>query len=86
MTSPQPAASRRPALVIALAILGVVLLVVGIVYFAKSANDLPSFFPGHQAGSAHKHVKHGIGALVVALICFIGAWFSLGSRPSDSTP
>jgi hypothetical protein len=72
-------------LVVALSILGILLLIVAVIYFTRTAGSLPSFFPGHQAGSAHKHIKHGIGAVVVALLCFIGAWFSLGSRPTAPT-
>jgi hypothetical protein len=59
-------------------ILGVLLLVVAAFYFADSAGSLPSFFPGHQAGSSHHHTKHGIAALVVALLCFAFAWFQTG--------
>lgn len=59
-------------------ILGVLLLVVAALYFADTAGSLPSFFPGHEAGSAHRHVKHGIAALVVALACFAFAWFQSG--------
>jgi hypothetical protein len=84
VTSPKPIQDRRPALVAVLSIAGVLLLVVAVVYFAKSANALPSFFPGHQAGSAVKHVKHGLAAAILGLICLIGAWFSLGGRDHAS--
>ena len=65
---------------------GIVLLVVAVLYFADSANDLPSFIPGHEAGSSHHHVKHGIAALVVALGAFVFAWFQTGpaGRPAQS--
>ena len=63
-----------------LAVLGVVLVVVGIVYFAESAAHLPSFFPGHQKGSTHTHTKHGLLAVVLALVAFGGAWLSSGTR------
>ena len=45
-----------------------------------TANSLPSFFPGHKAGSTTHHVKHGIAALVVGLGCFAFAWFATGPR------
>lgn len=80
MSSTPTPTPRRPALIAGLSILGVILLVVAGIYFTKTAGNLPSFFPGHQAGSAHKHIKHGLAAVVVAVICFLGAWFSLGSR------
>ena len=69
-------------LTVVLAVLGVVLIVIGIVYFADTAAKLPSFFPGHQAGSAHHHTKHGIAALAVGLAALIGAWISTGKKKS----
>jgi uncharacterized membrane protein HdeD (DUF308 family) len=67
-------------LVVALAVVaGVVLLVLGLVYFAEPAKSLPSFIPGHQAGSAHHHVKHGIAAVLLGCACLVFAWFRSGS-------
>ena len=60
---------------IAAAVVGVLLLVVAVVYWTKTADALPGFFPGHEAGSPHHHVKHGIAAAVVALGLFAFAWF-----------
>jgi hypothetical protein len=60
--------------------LGIVLIVVAIVYWAEPAKSLPSFFPGHQAGSAHHHVKHGIASFLVGLACFVFAWFRSGPK------
>ena len=60
--------------------LGAALSVVSIVSFTKTAADLPSFFPGHQAGSAHHHSKHGLVALILGLLAFAGAWMSLGRK------
>jgi hypothetical protein len=74
---------RNDRLLIALGIAaGVVLIVISIVYFAEPAKSLPGFFPGHQAGSAHHHVKHGIAALLVGLVCFVFAWFRSGPKRS----
>ena len=64
----------------ALGVLGVVLIVIGIVYFAKTAGNLPSFFPGHQAHSTHHHTKHGIAAFLLGIACFVFAWFKSGPR------
>ncbi len=61
--------------------LGVILIAVAAVYFAESAGSLPSFFPGHDAGSSHHHVKHGILALVLGVGCFVFAWFQTGPSP-----
>jgi hypothetical protein len=59
-------------------VVGVVLVVIAIVYFAEPARSLPGFFPGHQAGSSHHHVKHGIAALLLGLGAFVLAWFQSG--------
>ena len=63
-------------LTVVLAVLGVVILLVAIVYFTKSANDLPSFFPGHQAGVTRHHTKHGLALVALAVVTWIGAWFT----------
>jgi hypothetical protein len=58
-----------------LTLLGVVLLIVAAVYFLVPADQLPGFFPGHQAGVTRVHYKHGIvsgGAGVVLLAA--GVW------------
>ena len=62
------------------------LLVVAVVYFVDTASSLPSFFPGHQAGSTHHHTKHGIAALVLALACFVFAWFQSGPTRPGAAP
>jgi hypothetical protein len=69
---------KNRALIAPAIILGVILIVVAIVYFVDTAGSLPSFFPGHSAGSAHHHVKHGIAALLLGLACFVFAWFQTG--------
>jgi uncharacterized membrane protein len=74
-----PMPSNRLATV-ALAVLGAILLVIGIVYFAEPAKSLPGFFPGHEAGSTHHHVKHGIAAVLLGLGAFVLAWFQTGPR------
>jgi hypothetical protein len=56
-----------------------VLVIIGIIYVTKTADGLPSFFPGHSAGSAHHHTKHGIAAFGLAALALIGAWFTTAS-------
>lgn len=63
-----------------LVVVGVLLIVVAIVYFAQPADKLPSFFPGYSAHETKTHVKHGIAALVVGLIALLGAWLSTGRK------
>ncbi len=64
----------------------VVFLVIGIVYFTHTANALPSFFPGHQAGSSHHHTKHGLVMLALACLALVGAWFSTAPGTSSRRP
>jgi multisubunit Na+/H+ antiporter MnhB subunit len=66
-----------------LAVVGLIFAVVAIIYFAEPATSLPSFFPGHQAGSNHHHTTHGIAALVVGLIGLAGAWWGQVARRLD---
>ncbi len=56
--------TRHPAVIIAAVVVGIALIAVGIVYWVEPAKSLPSFFPGHEAGSGHHHVKHGIAAFL----------------------
>ena len=79
--------TKRPQLTIPAVILGVVFLAIAIVYWTTDAGSLPSFFPGHEAGSSHIHFKHGLAAAVVAAACFIFAWFQTGGdRPRRTGP
>jgi len=56
-------------------LLGVVLLVIAAVYFLLPADQLPGFFPGHEAGVARMHYKHGIVAGVLGVVLLaVGAW------------
>ena len=74
-------------LLVALAVIaGIVLIVISVVYFTEPARSLPSFFPGHKAGSAHHHAKHGIAALLVGLACLIFAWFRTGPKRAATPP
>ena len=76
---------RNDRLLVALAlVVGIALIVIAIVYFAEPAGSLPSFFPGHQSGSGHHHVKHGIASLLVGLAVLVFAWFRTG--PKRATP
>ena len=51
-----------------LTLLGVVLLVVAAVYFLLPADQLPGFFPGHEAGVTRMHYKHGIASGIVGVV------------------
>ena len=80
-------AVRNDKLLVWLAVTaGIVLVVIAIVYWAEPAKSLPGFFPGHEAGSGHHHVKHGIAAFVLGLACFVFAWFRTGPKRSATPP
>ena len=72
--------SNPRLLAAAAAVAGLVLIVIAVVYFAEPAKSLPSFFPGHQAGSSHHHSKHGIAALALGLVALAFAWFQTGPK------
>ena len=67
-------------LAIAAVILGVVLIAIAVVYWVEPAKSLPSFFPGHTAGSNHHHTKHGIAAFLLGCASIVFAWFKSGPR------
>jgi hypothetical protein len=75
--------TKRTSLIVPAVLAGVVFLVIAIIYLVDTAHALPSFFPGHEsAPTSHHHVKHGIAAFVVALGCFVFAWFQSGPKTS----
>jgi hypothetical protein len=57
-------------------ILGIIFLILAIVYFVIPAGSLPGFLPGFEAGSEHVHLKHGVAALVVAVVLFVISWYA----------
>ena len=62
-----------------LTLLGVVLLVIAAVYFLVPADQLPGFFPGHEAGLTRVQTKHGIVSGVVGLVLIAAGTF-MGRR------
>ena len=62
-----------------LTLLGVVMLVVAAVYFLVPADQLPGFFPGHEAGVTRVHAKHGIVAAVAGVVLMAAGWW-MGRR------
>jgi hypothetical protein len=76
---------QRRWLVIAAVVAGILFIALGIVYFVEPAKSLPSLLPGHESGSSHHHVKHGIAAVLVGIGCFVFAWFQSGPRRSVTT-
>ena len=62
-----------------LTVIGLVLIVVAVVYFVMPADQLPSFMPGHAAGVARVHMKHGVVAGVAGVVLLAAGWF-MGRR------
>ena len=74
---------RITPLTVLLLVGAILLAVVGVVYLADTAAHLPSFFPGHAAGSTKHHYKHGLAALTLAVLAIGAAWFTTApERPS----
>ena len=77
--------NSRPVIIVA-TILGFALIVLAFVYWIEPAKSLPSWLPGHESGSGHHHVKHGIASLLVGLALLVFAWFQSGpkrAQPAD---
>ena len=55
-------------------LLGLVLIAVAVMYFLMPADQLPSFFPGHEAGVHRVHMKHGIVAAVAGVVLLAIGW------------
>jgi multisubunit Na+/H+ antiporter MnhB subunit len=63
-----------------LAIVGLALIAVSIIYFTTASGQLPSFVPGRLAHNTHHHIKRAVLALVLGVLVLIGAWFSAGRK------
>ena len=74
--------TKSPVLTWAAVVVGIALVVLAVVYWIEPAGSLPSFLPGHEAGSAHHHIKHGIAAFFVGLALLVYAWFQTGGNTS----
>lgn len=70
---------------IGLVLLGAVFVAIAFIYFSSTADGLPAFFPGHKAGDVQHHTKHGLAALIVGLLCWVGAWMSRGQKASQNS-
>jgi hypothetical protein len=74
------------ALVALAVVAGLAFLALGVVYWVEPAGSLPAWIPGHEAGSGHHHVKHGLAALLLGAALLVFAWFRTGpTRPAATT-
>jgi drug/metabolite transporter (DMT)-like permease len=74
--------TRHPVVIALAVIFGIALIVLGVVYWVEPAGSLPSWIPGHEDGSSHHHIKHGIAAFLLGVALLIFAWFQTGKRDS----
>ena len=70
----------KKLLAVLLIMLGAAFIGLAIYYWATPAGSLPHHFPGYQAGSTHKHLKHGFAAVILGVGCFIVTWFLTGDK------
>jgi hypothetical protein len=75
--------TKRRNLILPAVIIGLLFIALAVLYWAEPAGSLPSLVPGHEAGSGHHHIKHGIASFVVGLGFLILAWFQTGPAPRD---
>jgi hypothetical protein len=54
-----------------LSLIGVVLLVVAAIYFLMPADQLPTFFPGYEAGLTRVRMKHAVVSGVIGIACLV---------------
>jgi preprotein translocase subunit SecY len=73
--------SGRTILAVILGIIALIFIVVAIIYVAEPAKSLPSFVPGHIAGSTGHHPLRAVGSLVIGIVFAVGAWFALAYKP-----
>jgi hypothetical protein len=76
----------KRALAIAAIVVGVICLILAYIYWTTPASGLPAFFPGYDPTMAGIHFKHGLAALILAILLFIYAWFATGKKNRAQKP
>jgi hypothetical protein len=77
--------SRRP-IALVLAVIGVLGIILGIVYLAVPAGNLPSIFGHTTPANGHHVVRMGV-SFVVGVACLIGAYFvNKGGKAQAGAP
>jgi hypothetical protein len=69
-------------------ILALLSAVIAAIYFSKTAGALPHFFLGYTKNSDHKHIKHGVAFIGLAVAFLLGAWMVSGQneKPKSASP
>jgi len=64
-------------------VLGIVFLGLAFIYWTTPAASLPAFLPGFDPAMTGIHFKHGLAALILAVLLFVYAWFATGKKSRD---
>jgi hypothetical protein len=73
--APKRPVHEEASMKLVLTLLGIVLLIIAAVYVLVPADQLPGFFPGHEAGVTRVHLKHGAVSGVLGLVLIAaGVW------------
>jgi hypothetical protein len=75
---------NHPLAIAVAVIAAIALIVLGVVYWVEPAGSLPTWVPGHEAGSGHHHIKHGIASFLVGVALIVFAWFRTGKKQAAS--
>jgi preprotein translocase subunit SecY len=86
MSGSSSRSSGRTILAVILGVIALIFVVVAVIYLAEPAKSLPSFIPGHIAGSSGHHPLKATGCLVVGIVFAVGAWFALAFKPKPQAP
>jgi preprotein translocase subunit SecY len=86
MSGSSSRSSGRTILAVILGVIALVFIVVAVIYLAEPAKSLPSFIPGHIAGSSGHHPLKATGCIVVGIVFAVGAWFALAFKPKPQAP
>ena len=80
---------RVTPLAIVFAVIGVLLVIVGIIYLTVAAKDLPAFIPGQVDHVTHTRNRRGAVALVLGigslLVAFVAAYLAGRSAKREVT-
>lgn len=61
---------------IALVVVAALFFIIAVIYVAVTADALPAFVPGHEAGSTAHHMKHAAAVATLGVLALVGAWFT----------
>lgn len=76
---------NKKTLLSSLAVLvGLLFLAIVSIYASRTAQHLPTWFPGYDTALDRVHTKHAIAAFLLAIAAFVFAWFQGGKKPTET--